>query len=124
MTDNERLLLVERREQWPALVISYVTKDRMQELTGDRHYFGYAFPDTGEILVRVNLPSPVRRSVLVHEQYHLDDKDFHSKSVWRRELDASLAQFKKEPIGTIILLIMSLHPSRLKLMVKRIISRK
>ena len=100
-------------------MIYYVTKEKMAEVAGSRHYFGYALPCEKKAYVREDLPTSVRLSVAAHEQYHLDDVYFYGKSVAVREWDAVKAQFKAEPIGTLMLLVMSLHPSRISLIIKR-----
>lgn len=100
-------------------MIEYVSKQRMKQITGSRHYYGYAYPSRGQGYVLESLPKWVRQSVEAHERYHLEDRYFYDRSEWGRELEAFLYQTFHHPIGTLLMLVMSIHPARLRLMVRR-----
>jgi len=51
--------------------ITYVTPWEMGRRTGQRSELGFAFGDSGEILVRKGLPEKTRKRVLDHEREHI-----------------------------------------------------
>lgn len=88
--------------------VKYVSKEKL-------------YPAFGEVvknvaLIRKDLPKPVKEFVKIHEFYHLKDK---AKNWIIREIKANIYAGIRRPIGFIITLIMSLHPSRLKLYYQR-----
>ena len=98
--------------------ITFVTPEEMKKETGD-NYFGYSVPSTGLVLILNNLPDAVTQSVIAHEMYHVNDKDFYTSSVFMRELRANVAGFKASPKGFFYGIFLSLTPSRIWLYVRR-----
>ncbi|MFH1230612.1 MAG: hypothetical protein V1709_03860 [Planctomycetota bacterium] len=71
----------------------------------------------GEVIkIREDLPQKARDFLLVHETYHSTDKE---KVWWKRELKANIVGLFDEPLGFLIVAIMSLAPYRLKYYWKR-----
>ena len=74
------------------------------------------------IYLRSDLPALVTRSVLAHEQYHSQDPEFLTSSVFTRELKANVAGFKETPVGFFQGFFMSLFDvDRVVLYFKRIV---
>ena len=73
--------------------IIMVSQVEMIERTRE-NYFGYSNPSIGLVLVRNDLPDDVTVSVIAHESYHANDKDFYTSSVFMREFRANVAGFK------------------------------
>ena len=65
----------------------------------------------GRIEVRADLPRIVQAFVLANEQYHAEDKT-DRWWLWQ-EVSANWAAFKKEPLGGMVTVLMSLSPARL-----------
>lgn len=76
-------------------------------LRGETYTVAFVYPETLGVLygraygrvaeVRKNLPTHMKRFVLLHEIYHLQDKNFNSKIT--REIRANLAAAVYEPLG-------------------------
>lgn len=84
--------------------IKYVSKQKLYPAFGE--VIGNA------VLVRKDLPKPVKEFVTYHEKYHLKD---NTKNWILREVRANIYALIRRPLGFIITLIMSLQPYRLKL---------
>ncbi len=69
----------------------------------------------GNISIRRDLPKCVQNFLIEHETYHVNDKEI---IVWKRELNANIAGFKKHPLGAILCILMSLQPYRIYYMIK------
>lgn len=99
--------------------ITIVTQEEMKKRTGE-DYFGYSVPSTRLVLIRNNLPDSVTQSVIAHETYHVNDKDFYNSSVFMREFRANVAGFKATPKGWFYGIALSLTPSRIWLYMRRV----
>lgn len=98
--------------------ITLVSPEEMKKQTGE-DYFGYSVPSNGLVLIRNNLPDSVTKSVIAHEMYHTNDKNFYTSSVFMRELRANIAGFKATPVGWFRGILLSLTPSRIWLYIRR-----
>jgi hypothetical protein len=72
--------------------------------------FGLALLEKQWVYVRGDLPGCVRRFVIGHELYHLEDKA--QWWIWR-EIKANIHAAIRHPIGFIACVVMSLAPYRL-----------
>lgn len=84
-------------------------------------YFGFSLPSTRVIYIRSGLPPRVYASVLAHEMYHTNDRDFTTSSALYREARANWAGFRADWRGFFQGIWMSLTDrERLALYWKRI----
>jgi hypothetical protein len=95
------------------LEVYFVGKDELAPL------FGLAEKSGERIFVRNDLPKWAQMAVLVHEVYHVHDK---STNILWRELKAIAAQFFMPLVGSLIVVILSLSPKRLKFYWNRYVS--
>ena len=93
-------------------MIKYVPKQNLYPR------FGYAIPKKSLVLVRADLPEPVKKFVVQHELYHLEDKS--KWWVWR-EIKANAYGAWKHPWGFIVCCVMSMAPYRIKYYYNRIL---
>ncbi len=91
--------------------IKYVSRKKLYPA------FGESDMKNQVAFVREDLPKIVKKFVRDHELYHLKDK---SQNVLWREIKANIYSAIRHPLGSIITLIMSLQPYRIKLYIQRI----
>lgn len=90
--------------------IKYVSKQKLYPAFGEsdiKKQIAY---------VRKDLPKIVKKFVTIHELYHL--RDSSKNWIWA-EIKANFYAGIRQPLGFIITIIMSLHPSRIKLYINR-----
>jgi hypothetical protein len=85
------------------ITITYLPKEDLDPL------FGLQRQD--QVYIRDDLPKWAQMAVLVHEVYHVHDRS--TNTLWC-ELKAIAAQFFMSLIGSLIVVILSLSPKRLK----------
>ena len=99
--------------------IKYVSKKKLYPAFGDAQEI------PPRIRVRKDLPKLVKKFVLEHEKYHIRDWQRLTKEnkkyywIWG-EIKANIYSAIRHPLGSIITLIMSLQPYRIKLYIQRI----
>ena len=91
--------------------VIYLTKEALYPR------FGHALAGQQRVYVREDLPGCVKRFVLSHELYHLEDRA--QWWVWR-EIKASAHAGIRDPVGFFACVLMSLAPYRLRYYGRRI----
>ena len=86
------------------MIINYVPKEEIYPS------FGLCYKD-GTIKIREDLSQIAKNFIVVHETYHVTDKE---TIWWKRELKANWVGLVSHPFGFFIILFMSLAPYRLK----------
>ncbi len=99
--------------------IYYVSKSRLYPA------FAYATENPSIIRIRKDLPKSVKRFLLSHETYHIQDWQRLAKK--KKEYNWILGEIRantygtfKHPLGALICAIMSLQPYRIKFYFDRI----
>lgn len=82
-------------------------------------YFGYATRDDRTIYLSKDLPRLAMENIRWHELYHIADPNWEISSVRKRELDAIWFSGKKCFWGLMLVILLSLKPTRLLFTIKR-----
>ena len=86
-------------------------KTKIKFVSKNRLYPAFGEAKNNTVYVRNDLPNIVKKFIISHELYYLEDK---THNWFLRELKASFYGLFRHPFGFFICVIMSLSPYRLK----------